>query len=144
MIDATKAAQIAMLQDQLRLQSISQNITNMQTPAYKRQLLDNIQFSDQLDASINPPMHSAQLFTQGTVVQTKNANDIAISGDGFFAVQTKEGIFYTRRGDLRVNEWGQLCLATGALLLGNSGPLQVDSDAFTIDPQGIVYVGNHK
>ncbi|KTD35771.1 flagellar basal body rod protein FlgF [Legionella nautarum] len=147
MIDAIKATEIAMLQDQLRLQSVSQNIANMQTPGYKRQLLDNISFSEQLDTEISfasQQLQTAQLFTQGTVVQTQNQHEIALSGDGFFEVQTKEGIFYTRRGDLRVNERGELALSTGALILGKSGPLQVNDNAFTIDSQGIVYVDNQK
>ncbi|KTC87777.1 MULTISPECIES: flagellar hook-basal body protein [Legionella] len=147
MIDAIKATEIAMLQDQLRLQSVSQNIANMQTPGYKRQLFDNISFSEQLDTgitSLSQQLETAQLFTQGTVVQTQNQNEIAVSGDGFFEVQTEEGIFYTRRGDLRVNEQGELALSSGALILGKSGPLQVNDKAFTIDSQGIVYVDNQK
>lgn len=35
-------------------------------------------------------------------------------------------------------------MATGALLLGKSGPIRVDNNSFTIDSQGIVYVDNHK
>ncbi|KTD25845.1 MULTISPECIES: flagellar hook-basal body protein [Legionella] len=147
MMDAIGAAQIALLQDQLRLQSINQNITNMQTPGYKRQLLENKSFSMQLDTEIpsaHQQMQNAKIFTQGTVTQSQNAKDIAISGDGFFEVQTEEGVFYTRRGDLQVNERGELSLATGALLLGKSGPIRVDNNSFTIDSQGIVYVDNHK
>lgn len=147
MIDAIKATEIAMLQDQLRLQSVSQNIANMQTPGYKRQLLDTISFSEQLETGItalSQQLKTAQLFTQGTVVQTQNQHEIALSGDGFFEVQTAEGIFYTRRGDLRVNERGELALSTGALILGKSGPLQINDSPFTIDSQGIVYVDNQK
>ncbi|ARG96970.1 flagellar hook-basal body protein [Legionella micdadei] len=147
LIDALGAAQIAMLQDQMRLQSINQNITNMQTPGYKRQLLESTEFASLLDAEIasaNQQMERAQFFTQGTVMQSQNAKDIAISGDGFFEVQAEEGIFYTRRGDLHVNERGELSLATGALLLGKSGPIRVDDNIFTIDTQGMVYIDNRK
>ena len=34
MLDAITATQVAMLQDQLKLQSINQNVSNMQTPGY--------------------------------------------------------------------------------------------------------------
>jgi flagellar basal body rod protein FlgG len=147
MIDAIKAAQIAMIEDQARLQSISQNISNMQTAGYKRQLLEAKSFNEQLaaeTASVSQQMQSAQILTQGTVVQTENAKDIALAGDGFFEVHTKEGIFYSRRGDLHVNERGELCSAMGGLIMGKSGPLRVDDNEFSIDSQGIVYIDNRK
>lgn len=96
MMDAIGAAQIALLQDQLRLQSINQNITNMQTPGYKRQLLENKSFSMQLDTEIpsaHQQMQNAKIFTQGTVTQSQNAKDIAISGDGFLRCKPKKGFF---------------------------------------------------
>lgn len=147
MIDAITMAQIAMVQDQFRLQTISQNITNLQTPGYKRQLIESARFTDHLPAEMmtnNQHLQKKQIFAQGTVIQSQNAHDIALSGDGFFAVQTAEGIFYTRRGDLHVNERGELAIATGALILGKSGTLHIDDNAFSIDSEGIVYVDNHK
>ncbi len=147
MIDAIKATQIAMLEDQARLQTISQNISNMQTAGYKRQLLEAGAFNDHLEAetaSVSQHMQSAQMLNQGTVVQTQNAKDIALAGDGFFEVQTKEGVFYSRRGDFHVNEKGQLSAATGGLIMGKSGPIQVDDNEFTINTQGVIYIDNRK
>lgn len=147
MIDAIQAAQIAMLQDQSRLETINQNISNMQTPGYKRQLLDAIGFEEHLraePAAVSQGMHSSPILTQGTLVQSQNDKDLAIAGEGFFTVQTAEGVFYTRRGDLHVNERGELCSATGGLILGKAGALRVDDNAFTIDSQGTVYIENRK
>lgn len=136
MIDAIKTSQIAMNQDQERLQTISQNISNMQTPAYKRQLIEKLNFRNQ--------MQNAQILTQGSLVQTRNPKDIALAGDGFFTLQTEEGIFYSRRGDLLINNRGELSSATGGLILGNNGVIQVDDNEFTIDTQGDIYVDNRK
>ena len=136
MIDAIKTSQIAMNQDQERLQTISQNISNMQTPAYKRQLIEKLDFKNQ--------MHNAQILTQGSLVQTQNPKDIALAGDGFFTLQTEEGIFYSRRGDLLTNNRGELSSATGGLILGNNGIIQVDDNEFTIDTQGDIYIDNRK
>ncbi|MBA2709681.1 MAG: flagellar hook basal-body protein [Tatlockia sp.] len=147
MIDAIKAAQIAMLEDQERLQTISLNISNMQTAGYKRQLLEAGSFDEHLRAdaaSISQHMDSAQMLNQGTLMQTDNTKDIALAGDGFIEVQTKEGTFYSRRGDLHVNEQGQLSAATGGLIMGQSGPIQVDDNEFKINTQGTIYIDNRK
>lgn len=147
LIDAIQATQIAMIQDQLRLQTINQNISNMQTPGYKRQILETPSFGEQLIAetlTVSQQIETAPITTQGTMVQSQNNHDLAIAGDGFFTVQTEEGIFYTRRGDFHVNEKGELCSATGALILGKSGVIRVDDYPFRIDQQGIVYIDNHK
>jgi flagellar basal body rod protein FlgG len=134
MIDAVKAAQLAMDQDQLRLQTLNQNISNMQTPAYKRQLLEMTRFED----------FTFQDLSQGNLLQSKNNTDVALSGEGFFTVQNEGGIYYTRRGDWRINEQGQLVMQTGDLILGKAGPLVVDDKTFRIDSQGFVYVDEQK
>lgn len=136
MLDAITATQVAMLQDQLRLQSISQNVSNMQTPGYKRQLIENTGFDKHM-----------QLYTQGvqgTFVQSRLPNELALAGDGYFEVQTDDGVFYTRRGDFHVNEHGELATATGARLLGKGGVLRVDDNAFKIDASGSVFIDNQK
>ncbi len=147
MFDAISATHVAMIQDQLRLQSINQNISNMQTPGYKRQIIESTGFDEQLQtemASISQQMQVSQLQIQGTVIQSHQPNDIAIAGDGFFEVQTPEGIFYTRRGDFHVNEHGELSTATGGLLLGKGGTIRVDDNQFTLDKQGVLYIENRK
>ncbi len=147
MLDAITAAQVAMLQDQLRLQSISQNVSNMQTPGYKRQLIESSGFDEQLQAQMSTVSQSMQLtaqHVQGTFVQSNQPHELALSGDGFFEVQTDEGIFYTRRGDFHVNEHGELATLTGARLLGQGGAVKVDDNAFTIDIRGNLYIDNQK
>ncbi len=147
MLDAITASQIALLQDQLRLQTISQNISNMQTTGYKRQLLESTGFDEQLTpelASVTQQMQMAQASLQGTLIQTHHNNDIALSGEGYFEVQTSAGLFYTRRGDFHVDEQGELVTATEAKLLSKAGIVQVDDNTFTIDSQGTIYIDNHK
>lgn len=147
MLDAITASQIAMLQDQAKLQSISQNVANMQTPGYKRELIENVGFDEQLQAQMatvtQQLQHSTQ-HSQGTFIQSKIPNELALAGDGFFEVQTNEGVFYTRRGDFHVNEQGELATATGAKLLGKGGILRVDDNPFTIDSSGGLFIDHHK
>jgi flagellar basal-body rod protein FlgF len=81
-------------------------------------------------------------FKSGPVEQTKNPLDVAISGDAFFAVQTPGGERYTRDGGLQINNQGQLVTASGAPVLGTSGPIvmqQTDHD-INISEDGTVSV----
>jgi flagellar basal-body rod protein FlgF len=62
----------------------------------------------------------------GSIQQTGNPLDLAIHGQGFFAVQDSSGKeAYTRAGDLHVDPTGQLLTATGLPVLGDNGPLSV-------------------
>lgn len=63
---------------------------------------------------------------QGSVQQTGNPLDLAIHGQGFFAVQDVTGQeAYTRAGDLHVDPTGQLLTATGLPVMGDNGPISV-------------------
>jgi flagellar basal-body rod protein FlgF len=63
---------------------------------------------------------------QGAIEQTGNPLDLAIHGNGFFAVQDANGgEAYTRAGDLHVDPTGQLLTATGLPVLGDNGPISV-------------------
>jgi flagellar basal-body rod protein FlgF len=62
----------------------------------------------------------------GSIQQTGNPLDLAIHGQGFFAVQDASGKeAYTRAGDLHVDPIGQLLTATGLPVLGDNGPISV-------------------
>jgi flagellar basal-body rod protein FlgF/flagellar basal-body rod protein FlgG len=61
---------------------------------------------------------------QGSLDQTKNPLDVAINGDGMFAVQTPAGERYTRDGSFQIDNQGQLVTASGYPVLGNNGPIR--------------------
>jgi len=147
MLDAITAAQVAMDQDQLKMQAVSQNISNMHTPGYKRQIIAGSGFDEHLLANLenaSKRMQVSSIHEQGTLTQTLRPLDLAISGSGYFQVQTDDGLFYTRRGDFHINEQGLLTTASGGLILGNSGPIRVDDNQFAIDKLGNVLIDNIK
>ncbi len=75
-------------------------------------------------------------FSQGPIMQTSRALDVAVNGKGFIAVQASDGSeAYTRAGNLEVGPDGTLTTATGLTVASDSGPIAVP-------PGTVVSVGN--
>ncbi len=69
-------------------------------------------------------------FKQGAMSTTGRDLDIAIAGQGFLAVQAKDGTeAYTRAGDLRTDSAGVLQNGAGHIILGESGPITIPEAA---------------
>ncbi len=58
---------------------------------------------------------------QGPLKKTDGTLDVAINGDGFFAVQTENGEFYTRNGNFMLNDEGDLVTQSGFKVLSEGG-----------------------
>lgn len=66
----------------------------------------------------------------GRVVKTSNTFDLAISGPGYFSVETQLGIRYTKAGNFQLNTDGQLVTLDGYAVLGDDGAaIQIPRDA---------------
>ena len=79
-------------------------------------------------------------FAQGSMEVTGNDFNVAIEGDGFFSVQTPNGIQYTRNGMFHVNGDGNLVTSEGHEVQGNDGPINVDGGKMQIQENGTVLV----
>lgn len=67
-----------------------------------------------------------QNFDSGAMIITERELDVAIQGDGWFAVQDKEGNeAYTRAGNLQLTPAGMLVTAGGLPVMGDDGPIQL-------------------
>lgn len=63
-------------------------------------------------------------FASGSMIRTGNELDVAISGNGFIAVQAPDGgEAYTRAGNLSIDPSGALRTGNGLMVLGNGGPI---------------------
>jgi flagellar basal-body rod protein FlgF len=68
--------------------------------------------------------------TVGASMATARDLDVAVQGKGYIAVQGQDGReAYTRAGDLRIDELGQLRTGTGLAVMGEGGPLSVPPHA---------------
>ena len=65
-------------------------------------------------------------FDKGMVTSTGRDLDLAINGDGWMTVMAPDGSeALTRRGDLRVNDLGQLVNGAGLQVMGDGGPISL-------------------
>lgn len=64
-------------------------------------------------------------FAQGPFEQTGNRLDAALQGQGFFTIQTPQGVRYTRDGGFVRNAQGFLVTQQGDYVLGNGGPISL-------------------
>ncbi len=81
--------------------------------------------------------------SQGQMTQTGNPLDVAIEGQGFFAVQTKQGVLYTRDGSFLKSSKGVLMNDRGEQVLNALGkPITVPTGPVTIAADGTVSVNS--
>ncbi len=80
--------------------------------------------------------------TVGAQVSTGRELDVAVQGDGFIAVQARDGReAYTRAGDLRIDPNGQLLNGAGLPVLGDGGPISVPPNtSIAIAPDGTISI----
>ena len=102
---------------------------------------------------------ASQNFDSGALLTTGRPLDLAINGDGWFAVQTPEtgtlgsqvGVAtqgaisseaYTRQGNLRITEDGTLETSNGEIVIGDNGPivLPLPVSNIEISPDGTIMV----
>jgi flagellar basal-body rod protein FlgF len=81
-------------------------------------------------------------FSQGTLTPTGNSLDFGLSGNGFFALNSPQGIVYTRNGQFRISKSNQLQTADGYTLRdtqNNGQPITVDpTQPIDVDKDGVV------
>jgi len=76
----------------------------------------------------------------GHVAPTGNPLDVAVAGSGFLAVQSAQGIVYTRDGSFHVTSTGQLVTSEGNAVLGELGLVTLPNGAVAISSDGTISV----
>jgi flagellar basal-body rod protein FlgF len=118
------------LSAQRRLDVISNNLANASTTGFKA---DQILFESVLANVKNPtdgPVFSNDRqstdYSHGGLQRTDNALDVALEGDGFFAVNTPQGTAYTRQGNFHRGPGGKLVTADGYEVQGAGGAIALN------------------
>ena len=141
-----------MLAEQVRQDQIANDLANASTPGFKADRTAQRDFGELMLAN---GATGQTIGAQGTAVQvdavqtdwtpqpareTGEPLDFSITGEGFFAVQTDQGVRYTRNGQFTVSPQGQLATASGDPVLGRDNrPIAVGADG-RIDPRRLQIV----
>jgi flagellar basal-body rod protein FlgF len=113
---------------------IAHNLANVSTAGYKRRCSSfaealGTQATDTATQSAEAELSQAVFdFSQGHLVQTDRTLDCALSGEGFFVIETPEGPLYTRHGVFQTNQNGQIVDFAGRVVAGVAGSILVPTD----------------
>lgn len=133
---------------------IANNLANINTVGYKKdgiyfqRILEGEMFSrlDLGDDEFIPQVKKiATNFQQGSLISTRNQLDFALSGEGFFVIQTPQGMAYTRNGNFTMNPDGLLVTNLGYPVLGEDGEIELkEIDSFQVTAQGEILLNGEK
>ncbi|MFT5197900.1 MAG: flagellar basal-body rod protein FlgF [Planctomycetota bacterium] len=133
-------ASTAMLAHEKRLESITSNLANANTPGFKRRMASShgAWLGSMEAAHIGLKMSERNDFSQGALVNSGNALDLAIQGEGFFAIETPEGELYTRNGEFHMTGDGVVVTSEGYPLIwdGVQANIQSTGEAIVVDKAG--------
>jgi flagellar basal-body rod protein FlgF len=145
---AAVAGLVARTQD---LDIAASNLSNAQTPGYRseREYFRSVLLgADAADSQLGKVLNNYGVLggdqinlAQGTLQRTGNQLDLAIEGEGFFAIQTAQGLRYTRNGSFHRTPDGKLATTSGDAVLSSAGqPIAVPPGEVTIGVDGSLSV----
>jgi flagellar basal-body rod protein FlgF len=120
------------------LDVIANNLANLGTTGFKSESvlfeehLANSARSDNFSVPQDRPVRfvldreTHTNMSQGPFEQTGSNLDVAIDGEGFFAIDTPQGERYSRAGGFQISPTGQLITPAGYQVLGTGGPIVLD------------------
>ena len=166
MVKGLYTAHTGMVNEMKRLDILTNNLANADTTAYKKEGTTSRTFADEMSVRIKDSsnmgvdqklgditygVHLGQVYTDystGNFEVTDNATDLAIDGNGFFAVSftDKEGntsVKYTRDGAFTINKDGYLVTKDGDYVLNTTGAMNADpsqNNYVRVDPNATVTI----
>lgn len=147
-----------MLAEQTRMDVVANNLANVNTTGFRKEVAVFQSFSEMLLFRINdssgtgkPPTIGqlgigtgpAATFTStvpGSPQQTGSPLDVAIEGDAYLLVKTPQGERLTRNGSMQVGSDGKLVTGDGFPVLGSAGEITLPPGEAAIDAEGRVSV----
>ena len=145
------AAMTGLLARTQALDTAAANLANAQTPGYRAErdyfrsvLMGQDALNSQLGRTVNDfgLVGGDRLnLAQGALQQTGNPLDLAIEGQGFFAVQTASGLRYTRDGSFHRSPVGTLVTQAGEPVLSDAGkPIPIPPGEVSVGANGVLSI----
>ncbi|MEW6116872.1 MAG: flagellar hook basal-body protein [Nitrospirota bacterium] len=135
------------------LDNVANNLANASTTGYKKGTFSSRLYPLMEDVaqdrnSLYPDARAMTYFgtysidvKEGNLRTTGNPLDLAIRGEGFFAVEGKGNIFYTRNGSFSKSKEGFLVTERGQRVLDTANkPIRIEGREININAEGTVYV----
>ena len=126
-----------------RLQLIAHNLANLDTPGFKREVMA-LKARPMGHGDYPLVVEIAERIpdlSPGIMKPTGDPLDLAIGSEGFFVVETPQGVRYTRKGTFRVDEEGYLVTSQGYRVLGKGGAIALEGAEVVVNEAGDVIVG---
>jgi len=156
MVNGMLEASRGCLKEEIRMDVIANNLANSTGIGFKK---DRVSFQQYLDQETTTPQELTEegltrdpyLLTvdvdmsEGDIQTTGNELDLAITGDGFFKINTSEGVRYTRKGNFMLDADGNLVTQEGYPVLGKAGTINIpvsdtSNNTLVIGDQGTISV----
>lgn len=145
-----------MLTQQRNLNVVGNNLVNISTSGFKEERYTATTFDDVMMSRVGNKQKdyvdvgresyiraTSQIYVnydQGVPEPTGIPLDFAIEGEGFFAIDTGNGVAYTRAGSFTLDDEGYLCLSELGRVLDREGnPIQMTTDKIEGDAVGNLY-----
>ena len=166
MVKGLYTAYTGMINEQHRMDVLTNNLANASTVGYKKEGATSQAFDEVLALKIKDTTDPARVkalggislgvkigenytdYSQGSLRETGNSYDMALAGTGFFTVEftNKSGqtaTKYTRDGSFTLNKDGYLVTQDGDYVLGKNGRIQLNTlQNSVIDKLGNIYQNN--
>lgn len=137
-----------------RQDAIANNLANIDTTGYKKDEAIGRSFRERLLYAIDrqgiepigytsPGVEVEEIYTDlrpGSYTATNNPLDLALSGEGFFLIDSAAGPYLTRSGNFTRNAEGFLVTTEGEYVMGERGIIPLHGEKVQIAEDGVVYV----
>jgi len=118
---------------------VTNNLANANTVGFKRDFGHILQLETGSEAASRVDLSA------GDLIQTNNELDVAITGPGMFAIDTPNGVRYTRSGNFALNAAGELVTKDAMKVLSTSGsPITIGEGKVEIRDGGVVTVDGNE
>lgn len=155
MVRGLYTAYTGMVNQQKRLDTITNNLANASTTGFKREGATARAFDEYMGVRVNDRTSAYQIkpigkmslgvkigenytdYSQGSLRNTENTYDLALEGNGFFSIsftnkQGEQSIKYTRDGNFTLDADGALRTTDGDYVQGESGDIYIPTDAVKV------------